>query len=174
MGTLRNTHYGKSSQVQLTFLLEEAPANRSPLVVRGLDLKTKGASCASLIFPWLAQSSLDGLCGKMWKVSEAQTMEGTSCNSKLSWGNLGMGFAGEYWTANVGVSHSAEGVSGLWRILETPPSHSMCWLSRKALAGINKRIIRKQFPLLYRLPSSTTAGLMVLSSLKQPLEITEG
>jgi hypothetical protein len=74
----------------------------------------------------------------------------------ISLGQCGYGWT--YRVLDIGESHSKEEGCGLSHILQIPAEASGHYLSSKAILGINKRIGRGQYPLLYRQAAGTIAG----------------
>lgn len=136
--------------MQLTFLLEEAPASHSASPDYVKAWLTLAATSCSPILPLLHDIAPNGWSGKMYPVSCRLTGDGILEPSSGRWASSGMGSATECLTLNMPewvishtLSHSDAAVCSLSDILETGDLPQRYFLTARACAGILRRAERR-------------------------------
>ena len=124
---------------QLTFLLEELPANPSASRASEKDSPTHAATSCLRFLQSLNVTGLDGLSGKTSPASCHPTEDGILAPSSGRWGSWGMGSPIEFSTLNGSEWPSDAAVCSLLDVLETRPVPQRFFLSPKACAGILRR-----------------------------------
>ena len=148
---------------QLTFLLEEHPANHSPSRDFARDLMTREATSCSPILPSLNAISPDGWFGKTSPAYCHPTEDGILEPSSGRWGNSGLGGPIEPLTLNTSEWPKDAAVCSLSDTLETGDVPQRFFLSAKACQGILRRAEKRGKTLPEALHLALEAG-------SQPLE----
>ena len=141
---------------QLTFLLEEHPANHSQSRDFARDLMTQEATSCSPILPSLNAISPDGWFGKTSPAYCHPTEDGILAPSLGRWANSGLGSPTEFVTLNISEWPSAAAVCSLSDTLETGDVPQRFYLSAKACQGILRRAENRG----KKLPSALHAALV--------------
>ena len=125
---------------QLTFLLEERPANLSVSLASEEDYLISVVTSPLNFAEYLLQNSPNGLCGKMCREYSAAQAGPILKPSSLPFSNAGIVAPGVFWTHSIMECHNDADVCLLLDILETTGDHLMrYYLSEKACKGILRR-----------------------------------
>ena len=124
---------------QLTFSLEEHPANHSPSLDYAKVLKTPVETSCLPMLEFLTSLDPSGAYGKTCQVSSVQTEEGTLVASSGRWLNSGMGSPTECLTLNTLEYHNEGEGSLLSDVLEGGKVPRKYYLSKVATEGILRR-----------------------------------
>jgi hypothetical protein len=124
---------------QLTFLLEEHPANRSASRVCAEDWQMIVATWRSNISALLIAHGQLGWYGRTSPESCPQTEEGILVPSSGAWQNSGMGSPTQFLTLSGSEFRSGAVACSLSDILETGALPQRFFLSAKACRGILRR-----------------------------------
>ena len=157
--------------MQLTFLLEEAPASPSVSQDCVKDWLTRAATSCSPIWPSLHDIAPSGWSGRMSPASCHQTADGILEPSSGHWGNSGMGSRIECltlntpeWATSPTLFHSAAVVCSLSDILETGDVPQRYYLTPRACAGIFRRAERRGKELPVQLRHALEQVAMILEA----------
>ena len=124
---------------QLTFSLEEHPANLSQSLVFAKDLKIPEGILCSPMWDFLINLDPSGAFGKTCQVSSVPTEDGILVPSSGRWANSGMGGPSASLMLSTLEYHKDAAESSLLDVLETGSVPQRFFLSPKACAGILRR-----------------------------------
>jgi hypothetical protein len=149
-----------SGTIQLTFSLEEHPANPSVSQDSEKDWQTRVVTWHFDFLNLLVQHAPGGWSGKTSPAFCRQVEDVTLEPSSGRWSNSGMGSPTECWTLNTSEFHNDAAVCSLSDILETGDVPQRYFLSGRACRGILRRAEKrgKKLPTQLRLALEQVAG----------------
>lgn len=122
---------------------QEHPANHSASLAIEKGSTTGAASSCLLFLKSLGVTDLDGLSGKMSPECFLATEDGILAPSSGRWGNWGTGGHTGCWTLSGSECPKDAEEFFLWRAIEIKEVPQRYFLSKRACAGILRRLQRK-------------------------------